>query len=79
MSVMRHRVAGWQLNAAGGNLVTGPGYSMDPLTGEWGLNAFPDRTDERQRDEPSLRGWIRCHCVDRWRGRHHDAPAELAA
>lgn len=35
---------GPQLHVAGGNLVTKPAYGMDPLTGLWGLNAFPDRT-----------------------------------
>ena len=72
---MPSRVVGWQLHMAGGNLVTGASYGMDPVTGEWGPNAFPDRTDERLRDEFHWRcGWLR-----RLRPRHHDAKVSPTA
>jgi hypothetical protein len=62
---MRRRVAGWQMHVTGGNLVTGAAYGMDPVTGEWVPNAFPDRTDERLRDD-LLPHW-RCHRIRRAR------------
>jgi hypothetical protein len=74
---MGHRVAGWQLNVAGGNLVTGPGYGMDPVTGEWGPNSFPDRTDERLRED-LLPHWG-SRCLRRLRAHSHDALRSTAA
>lgn len=40
-------LVGPQLHVTGGNLVTRPAYGMDPLTGSWGINAFPDRASSR--------------------------------
>jgi hypothetical protein len=71
---MRHGVAGWQLHMAGGNLVTGSGYGMNPLTGEWEVNAFPDRTDDRLRDDFWTRESPVCRALRRVLAHHHGEP-----
>ena len=51
-----------QLHIAGGNLVKKSTFRLDPLTGQWCVNAFVDAPQVRARDcgPARPRGWGRC-------------------